>query len=64
MTKQNKAYKFRIVSNRRTSSVLSEKPLVVFVLSTTKCWQNGKKRTKHFKDDKEALERTKVSDSC
>ena len=29
----------------------------MFALFTTKCWQNGKKHTKHLKEDKESLEK-------
>ena len=48
MTKQNKAFKFRLLPNKK-QEVLLAKTLVVFVLSTIKCWQNARKLMKSSK---------------
>ena len=60
MTKQNKAYQISYLSKQRTGSVISEKRLVVFVLSTIKCWQNARKHMKSSKMTKKALKKVKI----
>ena len=63
MTKQNKAFKFRLLPNKKQEVLLAKTfGCVRFVYN--KMLAERKETYEKFKDDKEKLKRTKVSDSC